>query len=568
VSLEIETEDFPGTISLMISVDAIVRGGYNPNGRIEGPEYDEFREDVRKRGVLQAVLVRPATDAEKRGLLNAMSVRLETDAEKPEGDAYFLIAGHRRVQAAIDTMIDRIPAVVIASDPKSDDELRLIENIHRADLDPLVEAEVYSAMIKTFGADGPEEIATRVGKPAGHVRRRLDLLRVSKKVLDAVRAGELQLRVAELVGSISNDKLRASACEEAIGSRWNGPVSVAVMRRWIAQNAGRALSDAPWDVTDEQLYQGDPCKGSCRHCPFNTQNQGELFGDVGKEAACMNAAGWAAKSKAFFDKRSAEVKAAGGAVLSSVEAKALARGKSAGRYAEVRAICHQDSRYRTFGELAGKDLGVRAIGFADGEIVEAVDGKAVLASAKERGIKLSSPHPSSARHSVAEKKQRANSQRVRSTVAIAMEKIVEKAEHVALSPKWVLEQLTREASSEQARTLCIRRGWVPEKKEAKGMGGWSPRDVVQKRGFELTDSQAQGAIVEILATPPYPGNTTGIESACSQYGVSWAKLLESAEKGGSERKAAKKGTTAKAKRTKRVPRKTLIKKRAKKGRRR
>lgn len=519
--MEVELE----TTVHMIPVESIDRGGFNPNGRVMGPAYDEFREDVRKRGIIQAILVRP----------------LGTD-KKSGQDRYFLIAGHRRLQAAIDTMLEQIPAVVVSSQPSSDDELRLIENIQRADLDPVSEAEAYSTMVKEFGADGPAEIATRVGKSVHHVRRRLSLLRVSKKVLQAVAAGELPVRVAELVGSVDNEKLRAKACEEALSFTWeHRPATVTEMRQWLAEHAGHELSSAGWDPADDKLYTGEPCKGACVLCPFNTANQGELFGDVGKDAACMNAEGWAAKTKAHFERRAAQVKAAGGTVLSTVEAKALARNRSAGRFVKASEMCHQDSKYRTYDQLAGKDLAQRAVGLVDGEIVEAVDSKAVVTAAKERGAKIAPERAAGSRLSASEKAKRTKSQRERSTVAIALEKVVAKAEATSLSPAWILEQLARSVHHEQAKTLCTRRGWVPEKKKGQA-GGWNPRQVVKERAAALPAAAAAGVIVELLATPSYPGDVVAVQSACKQYGINWEKLLIDAEKAGTEKKAAKKTT--------------------------
>lgn len=142
--------------------------------------------------------LRALVDSVKRqGIINPLTVR-------PNGadGTYQLVAGHRRLAAAIRADLTTVP-VVVRADLGDEDSvaLALVENLHRDDVDPVDEAHGYS-QLKTFGWK-QQDIAKAVGRSAGHVSKRLKLLELSDEVIKQVRAGELTVELAYEVATKS-----------------------------------------------------------------------------------------------------------------------------------------------------------------------------------------------------------------------------------------------------------------------------------------------------------------------------------------------------------------------------
>ena len=106
------------------------------------------------------------------------------------GDEYQLIAGERRWRAAQLAGLTTIPAIIKETTPQQMLELALVENVQRADLNPLEEAGAYRQLMDDFGLT-QEEVATRVGKSRTAVANIVRLLRLPDDVKAALAAGRI-----------------------------------------------------------------------------------------------------------------------------------------------------------------------------------------------------------------------------------------------------------------------------------------------------------------------------------------------------------------------------------------
>jgi ParB family chromosome partitioning protein len=149
----------------MIAVDQIRPSHQQVRTRFDAEPLGELAESIRLHGVLQPLLVR----------------RLN--------DGYELIAGERRWRAARLAGLTAVPAVV-RSDASNDDQLvlGLIENLQRADLDPIEEARGLRRLTEEFGLTH-EEVAQRIGKHRVSVTQSLRLLVGCPAVQSAVGSG-------------------------------------------------------------------------------------------------------------------------------------------------------------------------------------------------------------------------------------------------------------------------------------------------------------------------------------------------------------------------------------------
>jgi ParB family chromosome partitioning protein len=151
-----------------------------PRRRFSDAEMATLTASVREHGVLQPVLVTETLDG------------------------YQLIAGERRVRAALAAGLDRIPAVIRHLDDRERLELALIENLQREDLDPIESAHGFRRLIDDFGLTH-ESIAERVGRARSTVANTLRLLDLAPVVQAAIADGSITEGHGRALGGLSTE---------------------------------------------------------------------------------------------------------------------------------------------------------------------------------------------------------------------------------------------------------------------------------------------------------------------------------------------------------------------------
>jgi len=183
-----------------ISLTSVVPSTLQPRKDFGREALQELIDSIRQHGIIQPLIVRPATAGPSAG--GQVGARFE------------LIAGERRWRAAQEIGLATVPAIVRTASDLEVLELSLIENLQRADLNPIEEAQGYARLTNEFGMR-QEDIALKVGRSraaVANVVRLLDLhpqvqvwlaqnlLSVGHaKVLLALKAPEEQLLAAETV---------------------------------------------------------------------------------------------------------------------------------------------------------------------------------------------------------------------------------------------------------------------------------------------------------------------------------------------------------------------------------
>ncbi|WP_328398802.1 ParB/RepB/Spo0J family partition protein [Streptomyces sp. NBC_00390] len=150
-----------------VSLDAITPNPRQPREVFDEDALAELITSIKEVGLLQPVVVRPLGP-----------------------DRYELIMGERRWRACREAGLDRIPAIVRHTD---DEKLlldALLENLHRAQLNPLEEAAAYDQLLKDFNCTH-DQLADRIGRSRPQVSNTLRLLRLSPPVQRRVAAGVL-----------------------------------------------------------------------------------------------------------------------------------------------------------------------------------------------------------------------------------------------------------------------------------------------------------------------------------------------------------------------------------------
>jgi ParB family chromosome partitioning protein len=165
----------PGPIE--IPTARITSNPYQPRRHIDEATLATLTASILEHGVIQPILV----------------------TETIEG--YQLVAGERRLRAAIAAGLDRIPAVVRQLAGREQLELALVENLQREDLDPIEAALAYRQLVDEFGFSH-EDLARRVGRARSTVANTLRLLELAPSVQTAVAEGVLTEGHARALGGL------------------------------------------------------------------------------------------------------------------------------------------------------------------------------------------------------------------------------------------------------------------------------------------------------------------------------------------------------------------------------
>jgi ParB family chromosome partitioning protein len=201
-------------------------GAIHPNPRQPRQVFDEdalaeLTHSIREFGVLQPVVVRA------------------------DGDGYELVMGERRLRAALAAGLETIPAIVRST---ADDAMlrdALLENIHRAQLNPLEEAAAYQQLLEEFGTTH-EELAHRIGRSRPQVSNTIRLLNLPLAVQRRVAAGVLSAGHARALLSLEDphlqDELAGRIVAEGLSVRATEEL-VALAQR--GDSAGRQRRSAP-----------------------------------------------------------------------------------------------------------------------------------------------------------------------------------------------------------------------------------------------------------------------------------------------------------------------------------
>jgi ParB family chromosome partitioning protein len=196
-----------------LAIGALRPNARNPRRVFAAAELEELTASLRERGIIQPIVVRPL-----RGV--------------PE--AYEIIAGERRWRAAQRAGLHEVPVVVIEATDAEALQLAIIENVQRADLNPLEEADGYRALMDEFH-NSQEEIAKIVGKSRSYIANTLRLLKLPEAVKGYIQEGKLTAGHARmLIGEPNAEQLAEDIVARGLNVR-----EVESMARERAQKSGK-----------------------------------------------------------------------------------------------------------------------------------------------------------------------------------------------------------------------------------------------------------------------------------------------------------------------------------------
>ena len=136
------------------------------------------------------------------------------------GSGYQLIAGERRWRAARQAGLERIPAIVREATDAESLELALVENLLRADLNPMEEAEAYRHLLSQFGWT-QEQLAQRIGRDRTSIANALRLLRLPEEIQVDLREGRLTMGHARALLALATTAEQLKLRDEILAHDWS-----------------------------------------------------------------------------------------------------------------------------------------------------------------------------------------------------------------------------------------------------------------------------------------------------------------------------------------------------------
>lgn len=249
----------------MLPIDSIHENPWQPRRDFDADALLDLTESIREKGVLSPLIV----------------------AQK-DGD-YLLVAGERRLRAAKQAGLTEVPVILRTLSDEEIAQIALIENIQRADLNVVEEANGYAALIKTYHYT-QQQLADLMGKSRPYIANLLRLLDLPEPVMKALQEGKISAGHARALLAIKDPELAAGLCSDVIAQ----DLSVRALERMIQdiQNYSTSLdkptkrktqkTDARYRALCDQLTDRLQTKvqvnasGKCSHLVIDFYNDEDL----------------------------------------------------------------------------------------------------------------------------------------------------------------------------------------------------------------------------------------------------------------------------------------------------
>lgn len=279
---EAEGYQIRGQIFKVVPIEKVHESANNPRKTFDPKSQADLEASIREKGIIVPLLVRPA-----------------------RGDAYEIVAGARRYRAARAVGLGELPVLVRELTADQALEVAVIENLQRADVHPIEEAEGYAQLLQRGKLD-VEAIAAKVGKSASYVYQRLKLADLIEPAKTAFLAGELTPSHAVLIARLqpADQKEALEICfpqdgySRAVNIRMKGLlINVRELQAWISSEIHLDLHSAPWKKDDVTLVVK---AGPCTTCPKRAGACPQLFPDIEKKDTCTDRGCFHAKQEAHI----------------------------------------------------------------------------------------------------------------------------------------------------------------------------------------------------------------------------------------------------------------------------
>jgi ParB family chromosome partitioning protein len=201
-----------------VPLESIERNPYQPRKTFDNDELASLSASIRTHGVLQPLVVRQV------------------------GERYQLVAGERRLRAAREAGLQNVPVTVVDFNDQQILEAALVENIQRADLNPIEKAQGFKDYLTRYHITH-EQLAARLGLGRATITNLVALLELPAELQDAVRVGQLTTGHAKILKGIPDAARQITVSKEIIARGLSVHATEAYLKQFAAESESRDSSE-------------------------------------------------------------------------------------------------------------------------------------------------------------------------------------------------------------------------------------------------------------------------------------------------------------------------------------
>jgi len=174
-----------------MDVESLTPNLFQPRKNFDKEKMEELKGSIKKYGMIQPIVVRKMANG------------------------YEIVAGERRLKAAKEIGLKKIPAIIKSINNEKSLEIALVENIQREDLNPVEQANAFKRLVDEFNLT-QQELAEATGKSRTLVTNTIRLLKLNPEIQRNISEGKISFGHAKLLLSIEDEEVQKAVCDRII----------------------------------------------------------------------------------------------------------------------------------------------------------------------------------------------------------------------------------------------------------------------------------------------------------------------------------------------------------------
>lgn len=176
-----------------MDIESLTPNLFQPRKNFDKEKMEELKGSIKKHGIIQPIVVRKMANG------------------------YEIVAGERRLKAAKEIGLKKIPAIVKSFNNEKSLEIALVENIQREDLNPVEQANAFKRLIDEFNLT-QQELAEVTGKSRALVANTIRLLKLNPEIQKNISEGKISFGHAKLLLSIEDEEVQRAVCDRIMAN--------------------------------------------------------------------------------------------------------------------------------------------------------------------------------------------------------------------------------------------------------------------------------------------------------------------------------------------------------------
>lgn len=176
-----------------MDVESLTPNLFQPRKNFDKEKMEELKGSIKKHGIIQPIVVRKIANG------------------------YEIVAGERRLKAAKEIGLKKIPAIIKSINNEKSLEIALVENIQREDLNPVEQANAFKRLIDEFKLT-QQELAEATGKSRALVTNTIRLLKLNSEIQKNISEGKISFGHAKLLLSIEDEEVQKAVCDRIMAN--------------------------------------------------------------------------------------------------------------------------------------------------------------------------------------------------------------------------------------------------------------------------------------------------------------------------------------------------------------